>query len=170
MAQTRAGMRPGVPRVTARRPPDPETLDALRRWAVLLDSYFRVPGTQIRFGFDALLGLIPGLGDLSAPVFAAMILVQGVRMRLPVVVQARMVLNAAIDMLLGLVPVLGDLVDIAWKANLRNLALLERHARPGVPPARGDYVFVSVCLAALALIALAPVLLLVWLVSRWPVL
>lgn len=141
--------------------------DALRRWAVLLDSQFRVPGTGIRFGLDAIIGLIPGLGDISTPAFAAMILVQAVRMRLPVVVQARMVLNAAIDMLLGLVPVLGDLADIGFKANLRNLALLERHARPGVPPARSDYVFVIVCVIVLAFIALAPIALLLWVLSQW---
>lgn len=135
----------------------------LRRWAVLLDSVFRVPGTRIRFGLDAIVGLVPGLGDLSAPVFAAVMLATGFRMRLPAVVQARMVLNAAIDMLLGLVPILGDLVDVAWKANLRNLALLERHAVPGVPPARGDYLFVYVCIALVVLIALVPIVLLVWL-------
>lgn len=146
----------------------PETLEALRRWAVLLDSYFRVPGTRIRFGLDALIGLVPGVGDISTPVFAGMLLVQAVRMRLPIVVQARMVLNAALDMLLGLVPVLGDLVDIGWKANMRNLALLERHARPGVPPSRGDYVFVWVCFALLAVIAIAPVALIIWLLSTRP--
>jgi hypothetical protein len=53
-----------------------------------------------------------------------------------------MVLNAGIDMLLGLVPLLGDMADVAWKANLRNLALLERHARQGTPP-RADYLFVA---------------------------
>ena len=124
------------------------------------------PGTSIRFGLDAIVGLIPGLGDISTPVFAALLLLQAVRMRLPLVVQARMVLNAAIDMLVGLVPILGDLVDIGWKANLRNLALLERHARPGVLPARGDYLFVTICLVALALIAITPVVLLVWLLSQ----
>ena len=95
--------------------------DALRRWAVLLDSQFRVPGTRFRFGLDAILGLIPGLGDITTPAFSAMLLVQAVRMRLPFVVQALMVANAALDMLLGLVPIVGDLVDIGWKANLRNL-------------------------------------------------
>jgi hypothetical protein len=88
-------------------------------------------------------------------------------MRLPLVVQARMVLNAALDMLLGVVPVLGDLVDIGWKANLRNLALLERHANPGIPPTRADYLFVTICIALLVLIAVAPVLLLGWVISRW---
>jgi hypothetical protein len=148
-------------------PAHPDTLDALRRWAVLLDSAFRIPGTSIRFGLDAIVGLIPGIGDLSTPAFAALLLVQAVRMRLPLVVQGRMVLNAGFDMLIGLVPILGDIVDIGWKANLRNLALLERHARPGVPPARGDYLFVTICLAVLALIAITPVVLLVWLLSRW---
>src|SRR5688572_14357444 len=88
-------------------PGNPVALDALRRWAVLLDSAFRIPGTGIRFGLDAIIGLIPGLGDISTPAFAALLLMQAVRMRLPVVIQARMVLNAAFDMLMGLVPILG---------------------------------------------------------------
>lgn len=153
--------------MTTRIPPSRETLEALRRWAVLLDSAFRIPGTSIRFGLDALIGLIPGIGDISTPTFSALLLLQAVRMRLPIVVQARMVLNAGVDMLIGLVPVLGDLVDIGWKANLRNLALLERHARPGVPPSRADYIFVVVCLVGLALIAIVPLLLVAWLLSRF---
>ena len=145
----------------------PHNLEALRRWAVLLDSAFRVPGTNIRFGIDAIIGLVPGLGDLSAPAFAAVILITAWRMRVPAVVQARMVINAAIDMLLGLVPLLGDIVDIAWKANLRNLALLERHAKPGVPASRGDHVFVIVCVIVLVFLAGLPIFLLMWLLSRW---
>jgi hypothetical protein len=148
-------------------PPNAETLDALRRYAVLLDSQFRVPGTNIRFGLDAIIGLIPGVGDISTPIFAGLLLLQGARMRLPLVVQARMVLNAAIDMLVGFIPILGDLVDIGFKANLRNLALLERHAGRGVPPSQSDYVFVMVCLIVLAFIALAPIAVLVWLFSNW---
>ena len=134
---------------------------------MLLDSQFRVPGTNIRFGLDAIIGLIPGLGDISTPVFAALLLLQGVRMRLPLVVQARMVLNAAIDMLVGFVPVVGDLADIGFKANLRNLALLERHATRGVPPTQSDYVFVIICLIVLAFIAIAPIVVFVWLLTQW---
>jgi hypothetical protein len=60
-------------------------------------------------------------------------------------------------------------VDIAWKANLRNLALLERHAaRPGLPPARSDYVFVGICLAILGLIVLVPIVLLALVLSYFP--
>ena len=64
--------------------PNPARLDLLRRWAVLLDSAFRVPGTNFRFGVDAILGLVPGLGDLSAPIYAAFILMTGFRMRVRV--------------------------------------------------------------------------------------
>lgn len=141
----------------------------LRRWAVLLDSAFRVPGTNFRFGVDAILGLVPGFGDLSTPVFTALLLVTGFRMRLPAVVQARMVLNAALDMAVGLVPLVGDLVDVVWKANLRNLALLERHASPDIEPRRADYVFVFVCLGLVALVALVPFVVLLWLLTRFGV-
>ena len=117
-------------------------MDALRRWAVLLDSAFKVPGTNVRFGLDAIIGLVPGLGDLVAPVFTVILLATALRMRVPAVVIARIVLNAGIDMLLGLVPLAGDVADVFWKADLRNMALLERHARRGVAPTRGDYWFV----------------------------
>lgn len=143
-------------------------MELLRRWAVLLDSAFRVPGTRIRFGFDAIVGLVPGLGDLTTPAFAVLLLLQAVRMRLPAIVQARMVLNAALDVVMGLVPILGDAADVGFKANLRNLALLERHARPGVPPSRGDYVFVIVCVIVLAFVAIVPLVLIVWLLARFP--
>jgi hypothetical protein len=142
-------------------------LDLLRRWAVLLDSAFRLPGTNIRFGVDAILGLVPGLGDLSAPIYAAFILMTGFRLRVPAVVMMRMVMNAALDMLMGLVPLVGDVGDVFWKANLRNMTLLERHARPGVPPRRGDYVFVTICLALVFLIALLPFAILFWLLTRF---
>ena len=142
-------------------------LESLRRWAVVLDSLFRVPGTSVRFGLDAIVGLVPGIGDLASPVYTWLILLEGLRLRVPAVVQARMVLNAAIDMGMGLVPLLGDIADVAWKANLRNLALLERHAHPGAPPRAGDYVFVALCLTIVAAIALVPIVLLIWLLFRF---
>ncbi len=143
-------------------------LDVLRRWAVILDTLFRVPGTSIRFGLDGIIGLIPGIGDLASPAYTALLILEGLRLRVPPVVQARMVLNAGIDMLIGLVPLLGDIADVAWKANVRNLALLERHARPGTLPSTGDYVFVFVCLALIALIAILPIAIIIWLLIRVP--
>lgn len=148
-------------------PPPRSELDALRRWAVLLDSVFRVPGTNVRFGFDAIVGLVPGVGDLVAPVFTVMLLATGLKMRVPAVVQMRMVLNALIDMLIGLVPLAGDVADVFWKADLRNVALLERHARPGLAPTRGDYVFVLTCIGVVVAIAAVPLVIIVWLLSRF---
>ena len=93
------------------RESDARTLAALRRWSVLLDSAFRVPGTQMTFGLDPIIGLIPILGDLTTPIFAGLLLLHAVRLKIPRVVQLRMVLNAAIDLAVGLIPVAGDLFD-----------------------------------------------------------
>ena len=142
-------------------------MGALRRWAVLLDSAFKVPGTSIRFGLDAIIGLVPGLGDLVAPVFTVVLLGTALRMRVPAVVVARMVLNSTIDMLLGIVPLAGDIGDVFWKADLRNVALLERHARPGLPPTRADYLFVLGCIVVVVVLAVVPLLFLIWLLTRF---
>ena len=141
-------------------------LAALRKYAVLLDSAFQVPGTRFRFGLDPIVGLLPGAGDLVSGFFSVMILVHSVRMRIPKVVVARMVLNTGLDLLTGVVPLLGDLFDVAFKANMRNLALLERHARPGIPPERSDYVFVGVCIGVLVLLAVVPLIVAYWLLSQ----
>jgi hypothetical protein len=149
-------------------PPDPSRLVQLRRWAVLLDSAFKVPGLPVRFGFDALVGLIPGVGELTTPAFTVLLLFTGLRLRVPLVVLARMALNAGVDALIGLVPVLGDITDVGWKANLRNLELLERHAVPGTPVARGDTWFVAMgigLIAFVALLAIVPIVLAVWVVA-----
>ena len=143
-------------------PTDDRAIAALRKWSVLLDSAFRVPGTQLTFGLDPILGLIPGIGDFTTPLFAALLLVHAVRLRLPRIVQLRMLFNAIIDFGIGAIPVVGDLFDFGWKANVRNLALLERHARPGVAPSRGDWLFVAGVIAVLFTLALIPVLIAAW--------
>jgi hypothetical protein len=150
------------------RPATPSSLEALRRWAVLLDSAFRVPGTNVRFGLDAMLGIVPGLGDLVAPVFTVVLLGTALKMKVPAVVIARMVLNAGIDMVIGLVPIAGDIGDVFWKADLRNMALLERHARPGVSPTRADYWFVLGSIGLVVAIGAVPILFFLWLLSRFP--
>jgi hypothetical protein len=134
----------------------------LRRWARIFDSAFRIPGTNIRFGIDPLLGLVPGVGDFASPILSMFMVWHGAKLRVPKVVLARMVLNALIDAVAGIVPVAGDLFDFGWKATAWNLALLERHAMPGQRATRGDYVFVTVCLAILAGAAILPLLLLIW--------
>jgi hypothetical protein len=136
-----------------------ETMDALRRYAWILDSLFELPVVKVRFGLDAIAGLVPGLGDLTTPVFSSYLLLQAFRMRVPKVVLLRMIFNVALDALVGLVPILGDLFDIGFKANMRNMALVERHADPFQKPTRADYAFVWAMLAILAGIALLPIVL-----------
>jgi hypothetical protein len=141
---------------------DDPHLDRLRRWSEQLDQAFRIPGTNIRFGWDVIVGLIPGIGDLSSPIFGALLLIQAYRMRVPPIVQARMVINAAVDALLGLIPGLGNVADVFWRANTWNMRLLERHARPGVPHAPLDAVIVWGFVLVLLAAALLPIALLVW--------
>ena len=149
------------------RESDARTLAALRKWSVLLDSAFRVPGTRMTFGLDPILGLIPGLGDLTTPLFAGLLLLHAVRMKIPRVVQLRMVMNAAIDLLIGIIPVAGDLFDFGWKANVRNLALLERYAHPGSKASTGEWLFVLGVSALLAALALIPLAAAAWLLSQY---
>ena len=137
---------------------------ALRKWAVLLDSAFQVPGTKLRFGLDPIVGLFPGAGDIVTGFFSVMILLHAFRLRIPKVVMARMMANTGLDLLAGAVPLLGDLFDAGYKANLRNLALLERHALAGMPPQRSDYIFVGICLGILALLAIVPFLIAWWVI------
>ena len=140
-------------------------LEALRHVSRLLDSAFVVPGTRIRVGLDPILGLVPGLGDLASPLFALVLLWQSRDFGVPRVVQLRMIFNVAIDALVGLLPVAGDVFDVAWKANDRNLALLERHAYEERRPSAGDWLFVTGLIVLLVAIAAIPFLLASWLMN-----
>ena len=124
-----------MPRVTqpARRPaPGPATavgdtrLDNLRRFSWLLDNSIPIPGTKWKIGLDAIIGLIPGVGDLAGGAASGWIVLQAARLGAPKTVIARMIANVGIEMLVGTIPLIGDLFDAGWKANARNLALVER--------------------------------------------
>ncbi len=147
---------------TKRDPVVDEGLEALARW---MDDVFRVPGLGARFGLDALLGLVPGLGDTATSLVSFYMLVAAVRYRVPKVTIARMALNVALDYAVGAVPVVGDAFDLWWKANRRNLELLRRHA--AVPSERrasfGDWLFVGVIIAALAALLVGSLALAAWL-------
>lgn len=105
----------------------PPQLERLRTLSRLLDSAFVIPGTRYRFGFDGLVGLVPGVGDAVGAIFSAYIILQASRLGAPQSVVTRMIGNVALDTLVGWVPILGDIFDVAWKSNLRNMALLETH-------------------------------------------
>ena len=142
------------------------TLARLRWIAALLDSRFRVPGTEIRFGLDPILSLVPGLGDLASPLFALLLIVQGLRQRVPKIVLTRMMLNALLDAAIGAVPIAGTVGDVFFRANLINLNLLERHARPGLPPTKGDYAFVFAIAAFCGVLVAIPVGVGIWLTYK----
>lgn len=146
-------------------PGQSQRLEALRTASQLLDSAFVVPGTSYRIGLDPILGLVPGLGDLVSPLFAIGILWQARDLAIPRVVQFRMIGNVAIDALLGAVPLVGDLFDFAWKANNKNMALLERHAQEERTASSGDWLFVVAMVLLLVTIAVMPFVIAGWLIA-----
>jgi len=135
-------------------PSPPSNLPQLRRFAVWLDAGIAVPGTSIRVGLDPLLGLVPGLGDAAGALLAAWILVEAIRMGASRATLARIAFNIAVDALVGAVPVLGDVFDVVWKANLKNVALLERHAIDPAGAGEGDRLFVVLLVGGVAALCL----------------
>ena len=99
-------------------------LDAL---ASFMDSAIGIPGTNIRFGADAVIGLVPAIGDAISAGVSCLIVLEARRMGAPAHVIGRMVGNIALDSLAGAIPVIGDLFDVAFRANLRNMRLLRNH-------------------------------------------
>jgi hypothetical protein len=98
-----------------------------RRLAQVWDAAFSIPGTPFAIGLDPLLGLVPGVGDALGAGVALWIVLQAARLGASASTLLQMLGNVAIDALIGAIPVAGDVFDFAWKANLRNVALLERH-------------------------------------------
>lgn len=115
---------------------------AVSKFAHWLDDGIRIPGTNLRFGLDPILGLIPGAGDAVGAVLAGWILVEAVRLGASRATLLRIAGNVAVDAAVGAVPVLGDIFDFAWKANLRSVALLERHLAAPARAERADRSFV----------------------------
>lgn len=127
----------------------------LRRFASWLDAGFHVPGTAIRFGLDPIIGLVPGVGDAAGAILSMWILGEAVRRAAPRTTVVRIAANIAIDTVVGGVPLLGDLFDVAWKANLRNVELLERHAADPVRARAADRLFVAVLGASVIALTVA---------------
>lgn len=92
-----------------------------------MDECFRIPGTQWRFGWDSIVGLIPGVGDFVMGLGSLFLILEGFRLKVPTSVLLKMLLNILIEVGLGLIPVVGDLFDFVWKANSKNANLLDRY-------------------------------------------
>lgn len=138
-----------IPRGQRQPPPGLEHLAAL---SYLLDRAFRIPGTPWRFGLDALIGLIPGLGDVVGALLGLYSLWVARQLGAPGIVQARMVMNLALDGIVGLVPLVGDLFDFVFKAHTRNQALLALWLQSPHPTRRSSWLVVVAC--AVVLLAL----------------
>ncbi|MFM2044416.1 MAG: hypothetical protein RLY86_2992 [Pseudomonadota bacterium] len=113
-----------------RTPPhrlDPETVAHLRGLSELLDSRWRVPGLGWRFGIDGIASIIPGIGDTATGVISAYIIWQAARIGVPRSTLLRMAANTGVDWAVGSIPVIGTLFDFVFKANTRNMELLNRH-------------------------------------------
>jgi Domain of unknown function (DUF4112) len=137
-----------------------ENLDMLSR---VLDTWFRVPGTRIRFGVDGVVGFIPGVGDLLGGMASCIIVLAAYFRGVPLITIARMVANLAIEVVAGLVPVLGNLFDIGWRANRRNYHLLEHSLAAPRRDTGRDWLFMGLLGLGLLTLAMLPFLLLLWL-------
>lgn len=134
--------------------------------AELLDSKFKIPNTNIRFGLDPIIGLVPGAGDWLAGVISLYFLIQAAVSGGSSAVLGRMFVNILLDVLIGSIPVLGDLFDVYWKANVRNAQILdELQQNPEKTTSESQFWIWAVVIQFLVLI-IAVLLLLTWLIAE----
>lgn len=138
-------------------PPDPKfaKLERLRRLSNLWDNYLSIPGTPLRVGLESLIGLLPVGGDVLGVIFSSYILIEAARMGLPKSTLGRMFLNVVIDGVVGAVPILGDLFDTTWKANTKNVNLLEAHLLSPKVSRKADKSFLILLIAGFILVIVA---------------
>ena len=132
-----------------------ESLDNL---AYYLDDFFRIPAVGWRFGLDALIGLIPNVGDTLTSFASFYILVAGVRYGVPKITLLRMAFNIGLDYVVGSIPFIGDAFDFVWKANKQNMNLIRERATGKNVGTTGDYIFVFAIIGVLILILIASIL------------
>jgi len=137
-------------------------LDNLARY---LDGLFRIPGTEWRFGLDALIGLIPNFGDTLTSLASFYILIAGVRYGVPKITLLRMAFNIGLDYLVGMIPVIGDGFDFFWKANQQNIELIRSRATGHGKGRTSDYLFVFGIIGVLVLILIGSILVSVYVIA-----
>lgn len=138
------------------RDDEAETLAALERLSYYLDDLFAVPGTRYRVGLDPLLGLVPGVGDVTTSAASAYIVAQAAALGVPRATLARMLLVLVVDAVFGSFPLVGDAFDAVWKANARNVRLLEsRLVDPGAAHGDRRYVLAVTVAVTVALVCVA---------------
>lgn len=149
---------------------DLPTVNRLRRLSYVLDNSIPIPGTGYRIGIDPLLGLVPVWGDVAGAILSAYIVFNALKLGISRKVLLTMIYNILAETIIGVVPVLGNIFDATWKANMRNMRLLEGYIgspSPGRKVSLGFVllvVFGGVLLLLLGLLVM--VLLLGWLIGR----
>jgi len=138
----------------------------LERLAWLLDSSIPIPGTRFSIGLEALIGLVPFVGDLVGVLLSATILAEAARLGAGKSVLARMAFNVALEGLVGLIPLAGDAFDAAWKANQRNVRLLGAWLDGPARAERSSKLFLFMVILGLTAFA-AVTLSLTYLLLRW---
>jgi hypothetical protein len=149
------------------RLPSTEHLDYI---ASLLDDMWRIPGTKVRFGLDAIVGWVPGIGDAMAGAASCVIVFASWRRGVAPVTLARMVANILLETAVGGVPVVGDVVHVFWKANRRNYRILIREKEQPRAKTWRDWVFLGAIVAGLVVAIAIPIAVLIWLARtqlRW---
>ena len=142
----------------------PKAFPAIERLADFLDTRYRIPGTNIRFGADFIIGLVPYAGDVVTFGISSVLVLAMARQGVSGIVLAKMIGNILLDASVGTIPILGDLFDLGYKANRRNLKLLQEHYEEGKHEGSAWWVLVLVLLILLALIGLS-VWVVVWILG-----
>ena len=135
--------------------------------ASLLDDMFRIPGTGIRFGLDAVIGWIPGIGDAMAGIASFFIVFAAWRRGVPRITLVRMTVNVALETALGAIPVAGDVFHVFWKANRRNYKLLIREREQPGSNVRRDWTFLAIIVLVVIAAVGIPVGILIWMVRGY---
>ncbi|MEP6704894.1 MAG: DUF4112 domain-containing protein [Acidobacteriota bacterium] len=135
-----------------------EIEEGLDKLAHYLDGLFRVPGTGWRFGLDALIGLVPNVGDTLTSFASFYILVAGVRYGVPKITLLRMAFNIGLDYLVGTIPIIGDAFDFVWKSNKQNMDLIRTRATGNNVGKTSDYIFVFGIIGFLILVLIGSIL------------
>lgn len=139
-----------------------EGLEQLSRY---LDDFFRIPGVGWRFGLDALIGLIPNVGDTITSFASFYILIAGVRYGVPKITLVRMAFNIGLDYLVGTIPFVGDAFDFFWKANKQNMDLIRERGTGKGQGTTGDYIFVFAIIGILIAVLVGSILLSVFILG-----
>jgi hypothetical protein len=135
--------------------------------AAILDDMFRIPGTQIRFGLDALIGWVPGIGDALAGMASFLIVFAAWRRGVQAITLVRMIANVLLETTLGAIPVAGDVFHVFWKANRRNFRLLMREKEQPGANTRRDWMFLAVILFAVVAAVGIPIVILIWILRPY---